>query len=179
MAKSDPPLRMFGRRLIQEPSAIPLFDDFLRRTKPKRILEYGAGNAGFTLYLGIWSVILGGKVLSVEENDNDNEGFLSQFPSIPIWYENKDFYEVLELCEFFFRSDSPSLFINDGGDREKANAIVLPWMVSDDWIVIHDVGGGGNCMTWDSVKDFAEENQFVIWESEYTSKSVWAMLRKT
>lgn len=132
-----------GHEAQQNPFAYKVFYDFLKITKPKRILEIGTSSGGFTLFLKLIcaDLELETEIVSYEIYDRPSYDFLrSQGLDIRIKNIFEEDYSNVVTQEpiDYIQQEGTTVVLCDGGYKIGEFNLLSKFIKSGDFILAHD-----------------------------------------
>lgn len=132
-----------GHEAQQNPFAYEVFYNFLKTTKPKRILEIGTSSGGFTLFLRLicTDLELETEIVSYEIHDRPSYEFLrSKGLDIRIKNIFKEDYSDVTIQEpiDYIQQDGTTVVLCDGGYKIGEFNLLSKFIKSGDFILAHD-----------------------------------------
>lgn len=126
----------------QHPDAFVNFYNFLKKEKPKRILEIGTGLGGFTLFLKLScaELNLNCEIITFDIIERYNKNLLSNL-KIDCRIENifnEDYSQVKKEIIEFIQNDGVTLILCDGQNKIKEFNLLAQYMKEEDFIMAHD-----------------------------------------
>jgi len=132
---------LWGQTFEQMPGALYAFDLLFAEFQPKRILEWGTGAGGFTIYLAVWAQLLQAELLTVDNKIREGvPDFFARVHGLPVQFRQVDYYEDPWLAGLgWLIPRAPSLFLLDGAvDKGKLLKFGAPFLKSGDVLMVHD-----------------------------------------
>jgi hypothetical protein len=169
LSRNDSLSGFMGNLSQQHHNVYQIFYDFLKETKPKRIIEIGTALGGFTRFLKICTndLKLNCKILSFDINHNSWYGQMNK-EGIDVRVENifnKDYSSVKKEVIDFIKTEGTTIVLCDGGWKTKEFDILSNYIKKGDFILAHDY-----CQ---DEKTFNEKIKNKIWNwLEITDKDI-------
>jgi cephalosporin hydroxylase len=134
-----------GYAAMQHDDVLPVFRDFIQETRPRRILEIGTAQAGFTLALRNLLNEAGLRESAVRSFDITRLPWFDAIASrkIELIVENifDDHYSRFtkpELIVPFIQAEGTTLVLCDGGYKVGEFNLIAPLLKAGDYIMAHD-----------------------------------------
>lgn len=173
-----------------------VFYNFIKKAKPKRILEIGTALGGFTQFLKEASndLLLDVDILSYDIYERPWYGDLKN-NGIDVRVENifnDDYSHVKEEVVNFIKKDGITIVLCDGGNKVMEFNILSKYLKAGDFIMAHDYAPDINffsqfiynkiwnwCeITDDDIQKCCEENNLISYEKDSFLNVVWVCKRK-
>jgi cephalosporin hydroxylase len=191
MSENIGSVRYHGQACQQMETAFNVFEKFLRKVRPSRIIELGSGKGG-------WARFLRDALDSNGLRDSPVFTYDHRFwqkdshPKKGLFYENKDFYQEFDSIKKLTQRSGISLILCDGAKKVEEMRKFAPCLKSGDVIMAHDFIKDKETFQsefyphrwkWhqvseDKISDICEQNDLEPFWQDEMAEIVWACRRK-
>ncbi len=171
----------------QNRMAVPTWSYAFEKYPPKRIIEIGAYNGGFTCALAVHAYNIGARVYSFDRQQIPNAKYLElgQFLGIQ-WYVMDCFSEqAIATIKSLVTCSGVTYLMCDGGDKAKEINTFAPLLKPGDVIGGHDYfieprhdWWGWTELTKEKIPLVSESGDFEPFYQEYFDFAAWLVYRK-
>jgi cephalosporin hydroxylase len=139
---SDSLSAYLGNSAQQNHYAYEAFYNFLNATKPKRIVEIGTAQGGFTVFLKLCcnDLDLDTEIISYEIHDRPSFDFIRSY-GVDIRIENiftEGYAGVSQEAIDYIQQEGSTVVLCDGGHKISEFNLLSPFLKSGDYILAHD-----------------------------------------
>lgn len=138
--QSGEPSRVLGFPMNQNRAAVPTWSYAMEVLPPKRIVELGAYNGGFTTAIGVHAYRIGCEVHSFDLAKCPNEEWQALSDFLGIKFYTADMFEPETVAQIIGLIQSPGItyLLCDGGNKAKEVNFFAPYLKPGDIIGAHD-----------------------------------------
>jgi hypothetical protein len=180
----------------QNYNAFEVFYNFIKETKPKRILEIGTSNGGFTQFLkyACDRLELDTHILSLDIYEKSWYKAISE-SGVDLRIENiflNNYEDVPQEYKDFIQQEGVTIILCDGGDKVREFNLLSKFLKSGDFILGHDYAFNREIFeqkifkkVWNwhelsesDINDCSLENNLVDYNREVFESVVWICKKK-
>jgi hypothetical protein len=176
------PTKVLGFDMNQNRLAIPTWSYLMETYPPKRIIELGAYNGGFTTAIGVHAWRIGAEVHSWDTSKCPNDHWKSLSDFLNIRFYQDDVFSNVDTIGSLIASPGPTILLCDNGDKKKEFNTFSQFLKPGDIIGAHDyhVPDYWYCseITLKDVEYAVKANELTPFMQEHFDLCGWLVFRK-
>ncbi|HEC64669.1 MAG TPA: glycosyltransferase [bacterium] len=127
-----------GRRIVQTPRAMTLWERILTATDFKRVIEIGTLRGNLSLFFLLFCITRDAEFCTYDIRNEWKGGKVKDLLNFEAYYKNKDVFECIDEIKKFIQRKGITIMFCDGGDKAKEFQTFAPYLKPQDIIAVHD-----------------------------------------